>query len=132
MSLLITVTKNKSRQDFRVKSSLHLNDDGYYWFLYPTFIEIEENTGQMIDLYGDTLFDASKLPLLRESIKSVEDTLREKTDQWQVSVGHQLQPEIKEMWEEISKSKLIELLRRFVEIIDFAVANNEHIVCIGD
>jgi hypothetical protein len=132
MSLLITATKNKSRQDLQIESSLHLNDDGYYWFLHPAFIEIKESTGQMIDLYSEAVFGSSSLPLLREFVARVEDSIRGRPDHWQVSVGHQLQPEIKEMLDEISKPKLIELLKRFIEIIDFAVANDENVICIGD
>ena len=47
---------------------LALEDDGYYWFLYPLFEKLAERTRQMIDLYGDAEFQGPSLDALRETV----------------------------------------------------------------
>jgi hypothetical protein len=68
MAVDLVVTQNKKAPFYREEWSLHFDDDGYYWYLYPLFEDLYTATGNMIDLYGDARFERHHFSRLRRML----------------------------------------------------------------
>lgn len=68
MALDIYLQKDTSSPENFDNCFLQFEDDGYYWFLYNFFEDLEKQTGQMIELCDDAFFEGNNLDLLNQTI----------------------------------------------------------------
>jgi hypothetical protein len=108
-----------------------LDDDGYYWYLYPLFEELHSQTGEMIDLYGDALFKGETLLSLQRIVQKALEIVRKQPPEWEVLIGwYGVSQE--QIFSKVSKETFVSLPERFEHLIDRAIQENEFVVCLGD
>jgi hypothetical protein len=107
-------------------------DDGYYWFLHPLFQRLAQQTGQLIDLYGDARFRTEQLPLLQGIFNEARNIVQKQPDEWFVKVSSLMKSHQDDIYLQVSKTQLLDDLDQIDKLIAQALSQNEDIVCIGD
>lgn len=134
MAVDLVVTSNKDVPEYRREYSLRFDDDGYYyyWFLYPLFEELCEQTDKMIDLYGDTRFETEYLSILKNTVEKAHTLVEQQPSKWMVHTGMQIRPVKKKIQKWVTKEGFHSRLGQLTKMVDYALMNDEHIVCLGD
>jgi hypothetical protein len=110
-----------------------LDDDGYYWFLHPLFERLRDECGKYIDLYGDALFSRDDFARLRRLLSDAELLARKEPRRtFPVRIGKQLRPVVKDVYAEVDRAKLLDLIFRFRALIDEAERCDGIVECQGD
>jgi len=112
--------------------SISFDDDGYYWFLHPRFEELAQRTGKYIDLYGDAKFAVHELLQLRHLLAKAKSSARGKPTKWRVHVGTQTVPVERDLFCDVEKKRLENLLAEFESLLDECERIGGEIHCIGD
>ena len=60
---------------------------GEYWFMYPMFKKLSEQTNEQIDLYGDAEFSQYNIHHLERVVKDIEELIKSKPEDWDVDLG---------------------------------------------
>jgi hypothetical protein len=116
----------------RPKPTVTFDDDGYYWFLHPPFVDLASQTGQYIDLYGDASFAGPALDALGDTVERARRLVQGQPEAWQVHVGTQTAPVPGELNSAVERSTLWQVLERLGEIVAIAKGQNGRVVCLGD
>jgi hypothetical protein len=138
MSLIIGMPKEGTRPvELEPGTRVNLEDDGYYWFLYPLFERLAERTGQIIDPYSAATFAGPAVAALRETLAEARRLVVAMPEQWDVktgeSIGSTLHPTPPTpVYETVRRDAFERLLRRFEGLVDAALATDRPIVCLGD
>jgi hypothetical protein len=128
-----------SPPDFQQPSNLVapqlLESDGYYWFLYRYFesANLQRQADELIDLCGGRLIEGYQLHRLRRELKQALEDITHKEDRWKVLTGwngEKVSLET-EVWQEVEKSKMIELVLSLCALADGA-SDSLSLVCYGD
>ncbi len=104
--------------------------DGYYSFLYPLITELNENTGQLIDLWGDATFSGADLIALRDTIHAAKNLVASQPADWDVYVGDHCHYNDEQqftrdpMHTKVSNSEFTNLLENFSRLIERAMNEN--------
>ena len=104
-------------------------DDGYYWFLYPFFEEACKQTGQMIDPYGDAIFEPVHLPALLAVLEEAARSAEQQPEEWDVRLGWRGGQEV---YCKVSKRKVQGMLTDFIALVKGAMAAGKNVVGYGD
>lgn len=141
MPLDIGIGDGESICPMRNEILVSLGDDGYYWFLHPTFEKIAKATGQRIDLYGDAVFAENDLTVLEELLEHESRLIASRPDHWEVPIGNVLvphqkatreRPHLKPIVAAVNKSDFVHLLMKWKQVIARARELNRPVVCRGD
>ena len=123
----------KSYKSILKKHFISLEDDGYYWELYPLFEDIFEVTGEMIDLYDGATFNSQTQIYLRKSLEKKLIDIYSKEDNWGVIVGWSFENKKRvKVLKTVSKDKLIHLIKTIIHNLDIAKKENKKIIFLGD
>lgn len=109
-----------------------LDDDGYYWYLYPRFVSLAEETGLWIDLYDGVAFSGESLDALARTISAARTLVDAQPDEWEIVTAIRQQPFGEEVRCKVVQQIMIELLDRLATAIQRAIANGECILFFGD
>jgi len=111
-----------------------LNDDGYYWHLYPYFENAKiVQEYELIDLYGDCEVEGKELSSLEKQLYKCLNDIDKKNDTWKVLTGwREFKAEGNEIYHEVEKSKMVKLINQFHKFISIAKNKNLKLICIGD
>ncbi len=112
--------------------ALTLEDDGYYWFLYPLVTRLRVETGEYINPYEFASFHGEALHALKRMIVEARGQMSCQPDTWSVHLGTQVRPERKELYATVEKRQFLTLLDQWDEIIDRAKELEQAVVCYGD
>ncbi len=113
--------------------SLSLDDDGYYWFLYPLFTELAMQTGQPVDPYENAYFEGANLALLAQTLEKAKALIESQPETWSVSLGVQHhRGNQQEVFHKLDKARFQELISQWQKILVRAREMNLGIVCFGD
>ncbi|MFY0675063.1 MAG: hypothetical protein JXQ87_16800 [Bacteroidia bacterium] len=116
MRLTLTVSHFNFEGKLEQLPELILDADGQdYWLLLPTFEEIEEKTGKLIDLGESTFFEAHELEI-------IEDTLNKAQKQIEKH-----EPE-EELLLERDDERLEYLISRIAEMINLSIAHKLQLI----
>lgn len=132
MSLDIGVGDGSSLIPMRDEPSLSLEGDAIYWFLHPLFDRLRLQTGQYVDLYGDASFADWRLVALKRMLAQARDLAEAQLETWEVHVGTQVTPVLRELWEPLRREKLLELIAQWERVVARAEALGRPVVCFGD
>jgi hypothetical protein len=132
MTLDIGIGDGHSLWPIEGEPSLVLECDGYYWFLHPLLVELHQETGEYIDLFGEASFQAESLQGLERFLSSARALVASQPASWQVHVGTQVSPEHKELYRPVERELLIDLLDRFERVVARAKELGRPVVCFGD
>lgn len=111
MRLTLTVSEFNYEGKLEQLPALHLDSDSNdYWLLLPTFEEIEEKTGKLIDLGESTFFEEHELELIQDTLNKVQKEIEKH------------EPE-EELILERDDERLEYLVSRLSEMINLSIAN---------
>jgi hypothetical protein len=113
-------------------NTVEFSADGYYFFLYPLFVELEETTGQMIDLYGDAKFEGPALESLAATLRRARVRVEEQASEWQVLVGWKDPSGREPIFDRVDRTAFLALIDRFAGLVSTANRTGRSIVCVGD
>jgi hypothetical protein len=120
MSLDIGVGDGVSFFPITTEPSLSLDDNGYYWYLYPLFEKLQSETGQFIDLYGHATFQDKRLAALERLLSSARELVESQPASWSVQ----------DMV--VEQDQFSALLAQWRRIVARAKDLNRPVVCFGD
>ena len=113
-----------------------VEEEGYYWFLYPFFKRLAEQTGQAIDLYGDAFFCGEALDALAQCLVAARSLVNAQPDVWEIHVGTQfgtqLRPVQKEIYSTVDKQQMVALLDKLDAAVRKAKGAGVYVNFIGD
>ena len=115
--------------------AMHVDDNGYYWHLYPYFESAKLPCGhELVDLYGSNAIDGYELDRLRAKMIVAKNDLSWRPESWDVVTGwdgHDIrsQNEIKKI---VDKAKMVELIDRLIALIDHCKTNELKLCVYGD
>ena len=116
---------------------MEMDNDGYYIFLYPLLESLANSSGKYIDLYGDATFKGDELVFLEVLIREAEQLISDKPEKWSVLIGTEYYPnqkesKPKEIYGEVVKKKMVNLLNNMNSLIKEARETNNSIIFFGD
>ena len=136
MSLDIGLANAKTTQPYP-SMRIAFDDDGYYWFCFPFFEELQKRTGEMIDLYNGAWFTGGNLAELKTTLARIAEAARAMPPEWDIVIGHSIGSYLAPtpptpMSERIEREALLSLIRRFDALVDEAIREQKWIACLGD
>ncbi len=131
INIEIKITVFSPKQTEGHKEHLCLRNNGIYWFLYPYFAKLYDQTGQMIDLYGISNFRNEDLLELRSTIEKAITVTNDQPDQWNQEVAVQIKPPKQILYDSIFKKDVLATLNSLKNITLEAIQNNAVIVFEG-
>ena len=132
MSLDIGVGDGTSPVPLRDEPSLSLDDDAVYSFLHPLLERLRWETGQFVDLYGDASFAGWRLAALKRMLVQARALGESQPETWEVHVGTQLAPALRDLWRPLNRSVFLDLITRWERIVERAEELDRPVVCFGD
>jgi hypothetical protein len=132
MALDIGIGGDSSLIPLKGEPSLSMEDAAPYWFLHPLFEKLAAETGQYIDLYGDASFAGAQLVALKKMLGEAKRMAEAQPDRWEVSIGVQLAPVHRELWESLDKVTLLDLIAAWERVVARAEELGRPVVCGGD
>jgi hypothetical protein len=132
MSVELVTTVNRTIPNFYATHAVRLDDDGYYWFLYPLFEQVYAQTGKRIELHGRAEFNAAQLSILQAAIQQGREFVQQLPETWSVPSHLRRGSTSEPLRMTVSKQQFLSLFEQFDHLITQAIAQQEHIVCIGD
>lgn len=126
----ITITLFYPEKTEGHKEQLRLRNNGIYWFLYPYFAKLYDQTGQMIDLYGISNFRSEDLLKLNNTIEKAITVTNDQPDQWDQKIAVEL-PKKRILYDRVSKNDVLATLNSLKNITSEAIKNNAVIVFEG-
>ena len=132
MSLDIGIGKSPTSGFVKGEPLLSLVDDGYYWFLHPFFERLATGTGQYIDLYGGASFHDKDLLVLEQLLVEIRIHTELQPVAWDVVIGTQTTPAVKEVYETVQRKQFLKLITRFQRIVTRAKELGRPVGCSGD
>jgi len=110
-------------------SGLCLEDDGCYWFLYHYLERASQQTGRMVDPYGDAAFSPIHLDALLTALEATATDAERWTEDRAVRVGWR---GTQEVFDKVSKQRLTDLIGEFIYLVEMAKLPGAKIICIGN
>lgn len=138
MSLTIGIAVEGSQPvELEAATRVDLEDDGYYWFLYPMFERLAERTGQMVDLYDGAIFCGPTIADLRQTVAEAARRVGTMPEEWNVQTGTEMGSMLHPkpptpIYSAVRKADFARLLQRFGRLVDAAERAGGRIVCLGD
>ncbi|MEJ2158279.1 MAG: hypothetical protein P8X96_23380 [Desulfobacteraceae bacterium] len=111
---------------------MSLDDDGYYWYLHPLFVELRDRTGIYIDLYGDATFNRGNIAQFELLINKANDLLKKEPDKWKVKTGVQTHPVKKAIFQEVTKKTFENKLKTLSAMVKVVKNSTAKLVFFGD
>ena len=108
------------------------DDDGYLVFLRPLLTELQKQTGQEIEPYGDAYFCGADLIALRETISRAHIFLSSQPKTWQQLVATRTDFMETEIYSRVRKSELEKFLNALENAAHEAQKRNAFLMFFGD
>lgn len=140
MALDIGIGDGSSFGPVQNEPSLQL-DDGYYWFLYPLFVDLARTTGQSIDQYGDASFAGKNLAAMKDMLQHALNLIEPQPATWEVGIGWALvpyqrdtrtRPHLMGTFAVVDKAHFLLLVRQWERVVARAKELDRPVVCFGD
>ncbi|MCP4129857.1 MAG: hypothetical protein GY754_02465 [bacterium] len=89
-------------------------------------------TTKMIDLYDNTEFESKDLLILKNELnQELQKVYKKKEEKWDFVIAYKGVTNTP-IYKELSKTELVNLIKKFIFIIELAIKRNEKILCLGD
>jgi hypothetical protein len=111
---------------------LELDDGGIYWYLFPFFERLGNQTGQFIDLYGDAKFSSENLGPLDSILSEALKSLELQPDVWEQKTGEQIRPVRKTLTQTISRKDVGSFITSLQDLLEKAVTGRGVVTFTGD
>jgi len=95
--------------------SVRLFLGGLYFFLYPFFLRLRDETGQMIDPSEFMVhFENRQLPDVLRQLEAARKSAEKQPEHFQQHIGRQFRPVYQELYETVSRSELLDLVETLI------------------
>jgi hypothetical protein len=115
--------------------TVHLDDNGYYWFLNRYFeaANIEQST-PLIELYGDAEIHGYQLARLKDELKLARDDAKRRRDSFKVLVGWKgdVKSRETEVRMTVEREKLLVLIKQLLDLVADARERKYRLLVVGD
>jgi hypothetical protein len=105
--------------------------EGLYWLIYPTLESIAEETGEMIDLYDNAVFENELLMELFLGLEGCVSEIKEKPETWKIEISKSV-PSGEPNYAVINRSAAIEKLEKLMRVANDAYNDGKKLLFIGD
>jgi hypothetical protein len=129
MVLEIGIGDGSSLMPVQGEPSLFMEDDASVTFLYPLFEKLAEETGELIDPYGNAAFVGERLAALKRMLAEARRLAEAQPEHWQVCVGRN---QLEEFWEPQHRETLLNLIAAWERVVARAEELGRPVVCFGD
>ncbi|MCR9098145.1 MAG: hypothetical protein NXI30_28325 [bacterium] len=120
MAIDIRLMKPRPDAD-QERSSMSLENEAHYWFLWPLIDALRASHGKYVDLYGDVAFRSSELPLLEKLISDCKARLASSPPEWQQHCGVSLAGSTKTIHSQLVRRGDLELwLEKLASLVELA------------
>ncbi len=109
-----------------------MHDGGIYWYLFPFFERLGNQTGQLIDLYGDAKFSAENIVPLDIILREALTSLELQPDVWEQKIGEQIRPVRKTLTQTISRKDVRSFINSLQDLLEKAVNGRGVVTFTGD
>ncbi len=109
-------------------SQLPLSFGGIYFFLYPYFVELQDETGQIIDPQLDADFPKESLSIVLNKLQKARRAAEQSPIKFSVHVGKQIKPVEKDLYEEVSREQLLVVIDLLLKLFQEAAARNCRVI----
>jgi hypothetical protein len=117
------------------RTTVYLQDDGYYWWLYWYF-EAANLTRQyeLIDLYGDSELSGYQLERLRRELVEARLDASHRPDEWRVVTGWNglLVSADTEAVSIVHRTEMLKLIDQLLLLVAVGLEHDLPVICIGD
>jgi hypothetical protein len=124
MSLTIGIAANPSGFEIRHAQVVQFEDDAYYWFLYSSFAQLYQRTGQFISLSGNAYFEGESLKALGAALEQARQMALLLPEKWTVHDGT-YDPD------KVRRETLLTLLDDLSQLVAQAIDDQGRILCLG-
>ncbi|MCA9620885.1 MAG: hypothetical protein KC731_17805 [Myxococcales bacterium] len=111
-----------------------LDDDGYYWFLYPYFEKANlDRRRELVDLYGGAVLDDYQLDRFEEELREARFDAANRPEGWAVLTGwnaHRCKDF--EIRKPVVREQLLKLIDQLLELVSDARAKQLKVIVSGD
>jgi hypothetical protein len=139
LKMALNLFPGTSLNDFdgaRSPPAMLLENDGYYWHLYPYFEAaklLTVSADELIDLYGSREIEGYELSRLREQMIVASKDLQWRGATWDVVTGwNEVVSPHTEIREVVHKSEMLTLLDRLIALIDHCQTERLKLCVWGD
>jgi hypothetical protein len=116
-------------------ATVHLDDNGYYWFLHRYFEAANiDRREALIDLYTDAEIDGYQLARLKDELKLALVDVANRGDVFRVLVGWKGETKSREteIRVEIERDKLLALINQLLDLVRDARDRELRLLVVGD
>lgn len=133
MSLDVYISSTKKINYEAEGLDFTLEDDGYYWYMFPFFESIRKSHNLMIDLYGYEIFFEKDLNILETQMLKISKSIEDKPEVWEVKVGERnfILKKV-ELFNYVNKKQFKELIQKFLNGIERARNDGKYLIFYGD
>jgi hypothetical protein len=111
---------------------LCLDDDGYYWFLYPFIEKLRAETGQYVDLYGIASFQGVERLALARMLADARYLAEAQPEFLGIHTGTWLHSVEEKISHPVERHRLLELLTHWQVVVDRALELERPVIWLGD
>jgi hypothetical protein len=116
--------------------SVHLQADGYYWWLYWYFeaASLPPRNAELIDLYDYSEISGYQLELLRRELVEARFDATQRPDEWRVVIGWeggQVSAEAERV-SIVRKTEMLKVIDDLLFLVTTGLEHNVPVECIGD
>ena len=129
MAVSLGISRIGPKDDTDYSDGICFEDDGDYWFLYPFFERVYKQTDQMIDPYGDAVFEPAHLPDLLAVLEEAARLAQQQPAEWDLRLGWRGEEQV---YCKVSKSKVLSMLTDFIALVKRAMKSGYNVVGYGD
>ena len=104
---------------------------GIYFYLYPFFLSLQQETGELIDPQRIACFDAQRLPALARELGRAHEAAGKQGEVFEQHVGRQLSPQRKEIHEPVERSTLLATIETLSAAVARAQRLGHHVYFVG-
>ena len=135
MAITIVLSENYQVVQYNEATSLYFEDESadYVYLRNSLFKAIFNETGKLIDLYDNEIFEGKELDKIKKLVEfQLFEISNMQVKKFKIHIHTQLHPKKEEIYKTLRKKDLEKKLQKLLLIIRLAMENNEKIVCLGD
>jgi hypothetical protein len=105
---------------------------GIYIFLYPFFLEVKVDTGELINPQEAATFTGSQLTALRLWLDRAKEAAQGMDEQFQQHVARLLTTPREEVYEQVDRGELLETIDSLLSVVERAQRSGCQLCFVGD
>jgi len=106
---------------------------GLYFFVYPYFVQLREETGQLVDPSEPVAhFGRDGVPRLLHYLNAAREAALRQPEEFEQHIGKQVRPVCQDVYERVVRRELIEILDALVALTTKAQKSGQDVYLLGE